>query len=709
MDGHAVLVVTADETRFLAFSNQLKNCSSTSACLQLILVAHLAIAKAYIAENIVDLIILDTAASDAGEQAALAGAIASLAPYPVMLWTTGPQAKSPSDSAPSGAAGHLHDAMAASDVMLQIFAIIARQAQARLFSQQTDKETAVTLEAIADGVICTDSRGGITFLNSAARRLLGFPDDQIIGRPVTEFMTMQTGGNRAPMTHPVHQVITTLHTVRIAAGTVLIRHDGTEIRIEDCCAPIVSDTGVLQGVVMVFHDTTEAYEMQARVDHLAWHDFLTGLPNRFAIHKHLDESFSHALTYHQQIPVLCLDLDKFKLINDTLGHGSGDKLLVSVAERLRACFRLIDLVGRQGGDEFIVVMAPGSSADDAILASARIIQALAKPYLIGGEEVRIGCSVGIAVYPQHGSTAELVLHHADVALQNIKANGRNGWCVFTEELHARTLERRLMEDGLLASLTDGSLSLFYQPKIRLADGKAAGCEALLRWQHPVWGWVAPTRFIPCAEASGLIGPLGRWVFDETLRQAQSWTNAGIEFGSIAINISAEELRHPDFVAYIRNGLATSGLAPERLQIELTESVLMQNVDHAGKYLNQLKELGVSLALDDFGTGYSSLSYLADFPIDVLKIDRSFIHRIDAAGTRQQALLHAILTLAKSLSLVVVAEGIETVEEENFLLQSGCQVGQGYYYSEPLGHAAYERFLASSAHADGPTVYGGDTG
>jgi diguanylate cyclase (GGDEF)-like protein/PAS domain S-box-containing protein len=691
-------MITTDANRFEALRRQMVGWLAPTEGLNLALEPSVARAQSYASSRQVDLVVLDVE-DMTRDLAAVHRVIKLFAPVPVVAWLAEQDNGLSRELVAHGAAACLNDAMIVSGFLPQTFDIIVRGAKSLHVRDQKFAHMSVTLEAIADAVICTDSRAEITFTNSAARRLLGFPPDELVGCTVATVMTLQDHSSREPITHPVHQAISSMHIGRLVPGTILIRHDRSEIRIADCCSPIVDASGTLQGTVMVFHDITEVYEMRAHVDHLAFHDFLTGLPNRFAIQKRLDATLAHAAVHHQPVALLYLDLDKFKLVNDTLGHGVGDKLLVSVAERLCACFRLTDLVGRQGGDEFIVVMAPGSRPEDAILASARILEALGKPHTINGNDVRTGCSIGIAMYPEHANTADILMLHADVALQSVKAAGRNGGRMYSPELMADTLERQLMEKALRHTVEEKGFSLVYQPKVRLEDDTVCGCEALLRWHHPDWGWVPPTKFIPCAEACGLIDALGKWVLAEAIRQAQAWQKAGIDFGHIAINISAQELRHPGFIDHVRAELEASGIDPDTLQLELTESVLMHDVDDAGKVLGELKQLGLSVAIDDFGTGYSSLSYLNDLPIDVLKIDRSFIHGIHLADTRQQALLHAILSLAASLSLRVVVEGIETIEEKHYLHKNGCDIGQGYYFSEPLEAGRFEEFIRPGGIAD----------
>lgn len=634
----------------------------------------------------------------------LRAAISALGPTPVAIWTTQPDLVLVRAALDEGAAACICDTMSASDMLLHMLAAVAYADKLRQQLRHHHAQSVVTLEAIADGVICTDDRAVVTFLNSAARRLLMCDPDEGIGQPITEYMTFKDCETDHPITHPAHQVIATMQTFRVPPGTALVRRNGSEIMIEDCACPIIGECGELAGVVIVFHDITEAWEMRAQVDYLAWHDYLTELPNRFAITRHLDHTLAHATSHHQKVPLLYLDLDRFKLVNDTLGHSAGDLLLRSVAERLRKCFRLTDLVGRQGGDEFVVVMAPGSTLEEATLASARIIDALSESHDLNGSSVQVGCSIGIAVFPEHGASADILMHHADTALQCTKTGGRNSWRIFAPDLRTDAVQRKKLEDALRATLQTGGMTLFYQPKIRLGDGAVYGCEALLRWHHPDWGWIPPTAFIPCAEASGLIIHLGKLALNEAIRQAKAWQAIGLDIRPIAVNVSADELCHPEFVDHIERALYESGIDPSLIELELTESVLMRDLDSAIERLGRLRALGVSLAIDDFGTGYSSLSYLAEFPINVLKIDRSFVHGIHRAGTRQQALLQGILTLAKTLSFEVVAEGIETAEEERFLTQAGCKIGQGYYYAAPMDAHVFEQFVISRRYVvDNTTV------
>jgi len=559
----------------------------------------------------------------------------------------------------------------------------------------------IVLASMADAVVITDAAGIIRYCNPAAYNLTESGSPTAVGQSIDHLMRLQEPKTGCAIEHPVFSALREKQSVRLSIGTTLVRPDGSEIMIEDCTSPIIGSDGVLDGAVMVFHDITDAHELQSQVDYLARHDFLTGLPNRFAAKLHLHAILMQRRELIRPLAVMYLDLDNFKSINDTLGHAAGDQLLVSVATRLRACLRSIDLVSRQGGDEFLVLMALGTNDEEAADAAQRILKAVAMPHVIGGVDVHIGCSVGIALCPQHGTSEETLLQHADTALHAAKAAGKSTWCVFNDDMLTSAIRRRLLENHLRLAIAGGAFELFYQPKICLADGMVSGCEALLRWHHPEWGWVPPARFVQCAEQTGMIVPLGRWVLREALRQAKCWERESSYLGPIAVNVSALELQHPGFVDHVRESLAEFGICPSRLQIELTESALMRDVAGATVILLELKALGMSFAIDDFGTGYSSLSYLADLPVDLLKVDRAFVQGIPDGGPRRQALLRAVLAVAATLGLSAVAEGIETVAEAAFLADAGCTVGQGYYYSPALSPKDFIQFIGQAGHAAAP--------
>ena len=386
------------------------------------------------------------------------------------------------------------------------------------------------------------------------------------------------------------------------------------------------------------------------------------------------------------------DLDNFKYINDSLGHAAGDKLLQSVSERLLANLRASDIVCRHGGDEFIILLSQITKSDEAATSAKKLLRSLAAPHFVGAKWVHIHASVGISVYPDDGDDAETLIQNADMAMYKAKESGRNTFKFFKKEMNARVVERQFLESNLRLAIANNEFVLHYQPKVHLTTGKVTGLEALIRWQHPDRGLISPAEFVPTAESSGLIGEIGKWVLCEACRQARAWQAAGLSPLPVAVNVSAIEFHHEGFLAAVRATLEATGLAARYLELELTERVLMDNVESTAAVLNGLKEMGVRLAIDDFGTGYSSLSYLRHFPMDILKIDRCFVQEIDAASG-DSIIVNAIISMGKSLKYTVVAEGIETSEQRKYLEAIHCTEGQGYLFSRPLPPEQIGRLLA----------------
>jgi diguanylate cyclase (GGDEF)-like protein len=440
---------------------------------------------------------------------------------------------------------------------------------------------------------------------------------------------------------------------------------------------------------MVFHDVTAAQAMTSKIVHQAQHDILTDLPNRALLNDRTAQAIALAKRHGTQVAMLFVDLDQFKAINDSFGHATGDSLLRSVAQRLLGCVRRSDTVSRQGGDEFVILLTEGAYDRDAAAIAGKILAAMALPHAVQGREMGITSSIGISVFPADGDDPETLIKSADAAMYHAKERGRNNFQFFTEAMNDRTVERQTVEAGLRRALELGEFRLHYQPKIDLGTGAITGAEALLRWSHPEWGPVPPARFIPVAEESGLILPLGRWVLGEACAQARRWVDAGLAFGSIAVNISALELSQKGFVEGLRASLNSAGLEGRYLQLEITESVLMHDAETNGAILRQIKDIGVELAVDDFGTGYSSLSYLTKFPIDVLKIDQSFVGSIELSPLNG-IVAGAVIGMGNSLDLRVVAEGIENPAQLAFLKKRHCQEGQGFLFSKAV---APEEFAA----------------
>jgi diguanylate cyclase (GGDEF)-like protein len=437
-----------------------------------------------------------------------------------------------------------------------------------------------------------------------------------------------------------------------------------------------------------------AEKATAQMSYMAEHDFLTGLPNRSLLTGRLAQSLALAHRHGKRVALMYLDVDHFKHVNDSLGHAIGDQLLQSAAKRLQACVRNSDTVSRQGGDEFVVLLAEVEGVNDAALAAEKLIAAMAAPHLIGGHQLHVTLSIGISIYPDDGKNVETMIRNADTAMYHAKNSGRNNYKAFTPDMNAHEVARRSIEEALHRALEQHGLMLHYQPKVKLETGAITGVEALLRLQQHDRSLVFPAQFVRIAEDCGLIVPIGKWVLREACRQTAAWLQAGLDMGQIAVNVSAVEFQHKDFLAGIRAILHDTGLDPRHLELEMTESGLMQDTEMTMAILHALKDLGVQIAVDDFGTGYSSLSYLRRFPIDTLKIDQSFVQ--DIQGDAGEAIVSAVIAMGMSLKQRVVAEGIETREQLEFLKSHHCAEGQGFYFSPPVAAEEFATLLATGA-------------
>jgi diguanylate cyclase (GGDEF)-like protein/PAS domain S-box-containing protein len=557
-----------------------------------------------------------------------------------------------------------------------------------------EKERAqVTLNSIGDAVLTTDLQGNVSYLNLVAEAMTGWSREDALGRPIAEVFNILDGTTRLPAANPMLNAIAEDRTVELAKNCVLIRRDGSESAIEDSAAPIHNRDGRVTGAVIVFRDVSESRAMEQEMSHLAQHDFLTSLPNRLL----LTERFSHAIglaqRHQEQVGLLFLDLDNFKHINDSLGHAVGDQLLQSVASRLVECVRTTDTVCRQGGDEFVILLDEIGQPQDAAHVAETLRTTLAMPHQIDGHELHISLSIGISVFPDDGTNVDTLMQNADTAMYHAKASGRNNYQFFKPEMNARAVRRLFVENRLRRALKQTEFLLHYQPKIDLASGAMTGAEALIRWQDPELGLVMPVQFVSIAEESGLIVPIGQWVLREACRQVQAWLDSGFQAVPVAVNISALEFRHKDFLDHVALILKETGLAPHYLELELTESILMHDAESSVSVLQSLKAMGVQLAIDDFGTGYSSLSYLKRFPIDTLKIDQSFVRDI-VTDVDDATIVAAVIGMGKHLKQRVVAEGVETHEQLAFLRTRQCDEGQGFHFSPPVSAEDFARLLAT---------------
>jgi diguanylate cyclase (GGDEF)-like protein/PAS domain S-box-containing protein len=555
-----------------------------------------------------------------------------------------------------------------------------------------EKERAqVTLNSIGDAVACTDISGAITFLNLVAEKMTGWSRQEAAGRPMSEVFRIQDASSRKIILNPMEMAVRQDRTVHLPPNSVLVRRDGFEIPIEDCVSPIRGREGQATGAVIVFRDVSEARAMALQMTHSAEHDLLTGLPNRLLLNDRLTQAIALAQRHTSEVAVLFLDLDGFKHINDSLGHPMGDKLLQSIAKRLVDCVRNSDTVSRQGGDEFVVLLSEMEDAEDAAIMARKMLQAVAEAHCIDQHDLYITSSIGLSVYPDDGLDAETLIKNADTAMYQAKENGRQSYQFFKPAMNVRAVERQSIEESLRRALERGEFTVHYQPKINLRTREITGAEALIRWTHPVRGPVPPAQFIPIAEDCGLILPIGQWVLGEACKQARTWLDAGLSLKTMAVNISAMEFRDDNFLANVFATLKDTGLGPRALELELTESVLMKRAESAASVLKTLRASGVQVAVDDFGTGYSSLSYLRKFPIDALKIDQSFIRQITTVPG-EIAIVTAVISMGRSLKLRVVAEGVETQKELEFLQAHHCDEAQGYYFSRPVPAHEFAQLL-----------------
>jgi diguanylate cyclase (GGDEF)-like protein/PAS domain S-box-containing protein len=500
----------------------------------------------------------------------------------------------------------------------------------------------VTLNSIGDAVLCTDISGNITYLNIVAETMTGWTRTEAIGKPLAEIFHILDGATRELAQDPMALAVSRNKTVGLTGNCILVRRDGYESAIEDSAAPIHDRHGAVIGAVVVFHDVTATRAMSKLMVHAAQHDAVTNLANRTLLRDRIAHSISLAHRQKRSIGIIFLDLDHFKNINDSLGHAIGDLLLQSVAKRLVASVRGSDTVSRQGGDEFAILLSEIAHVQDAGTSAAKMLTSLRAPHSIAGHELHIDGSVGISIYPQDGENAEALIKNADTAMYHAKEQGRNNLKFFKTEMNVVAVARQSVEAKLRRAVQDEDFVLHYQPKINLASGEITGIEALVRWWQDDVKLIYPAHFIPVAEDSGLIIPIGRWVMREACRQARAWQHAGLPVIPIAVNVSAIESRNPGFVAGVHQILRETGLEPHLLEIELTEGVLIRDVESTFAVLNELKSIGIRFAMDDLGTGYSSLSYLRRLPIDVLKIDQSFVRDHLTAPFPQRPAPHCAL-------------------------------------------------------------------
>ncbi|MBA5635868.1 EAL domain-containing protein [Duganella sp. LX20W] len=547
---------------------------------------------------------------------------------------------------------------------------------ARKEAEEKLRLSATVLEHIADGVMVVDADGKIVAVNPAFTQITGYSEQEALGKD----RTLTRSGRHDEAFY--QNLWTELVTTGFWRGEIWNLRKSGELYLEWLTVSAVRDNrGQTTHYVGVFSDITQVKESQEKLDHLAHHDPLTALPNRLLFNDRLQHALQRATRDNEQLALLFIDLDRFKNVNDTLGHHIGDELLKQVAKALQEKLREGDTLARLGGDEFIVLLEDVDGQYSASLVAEKLVAMFEQPFMVAGHELFVTCSVGISLFPTDATDLNMLIRNADVAMYQAKARGRNGYSFYAPSMTGEGVERLRLETFLRRSIEKEEIFLNYQPQVEIDTGRLVGVEALVRWNHPELGLVPPVRFIPLAEDTGFINQLGKWVLYEACRQMVRWQEAGLHVPKIAVNLSVKQFERGSIVNMVAEILRETGLEPERLQLEVTESVIM-NTGDALNFINDLHSIGVGLAIDDFGTGYSSLAYLKQLPVQTLKIDRSFIQDI-STDVNDEAIAIAIIQLGKSMNLSVIAEGVETEEQAAFLLRQGCRLAQGYLYSKPL--------------------------
>jgi diguanylate cyclase (GGDEF)-like protein/PAS domain S-box-containing protein len=547
-------------------------------------------------------------------------------------------------------------------------------------------------ESTLDGIIAVDESDRIILVNGQFKIGFDIPDE-LLSRGEDALVRQHVMGKMQGAEAFIEK-IKYIESHRDEKSNDEIRLKNGKI-FDRYTAPLVDARGQYRGRISYHRDITESKAAEERIQFLAYYDALTELPHRALLQDRMEIALAEARRRGGKIAVMFLDLDQFKAINDSFGHSFGDILLKEFAKRIQDCRRGQDTVARVGGDEFVVMLSSAKDAADAAIAAERILVALNENFVIQGQSLHMSCSVGVSIFPEHGADSETLIRNADAAMYCAKSDGRSKVRFFTDELNAEAQERLSLDKNLRLALDREEFFLVYQPQIEIETGRITGLEALIRWQHPKLGLVPPDRFISIAENNGLIVPIGEWVLKTACAQVKKWQDDGLAAVPVAVNVSAVQFRQEGFTDLVRKVLMETGLSSEYLELELTESLLLSNVDVVFATLQDLKEVGLLLAIDDFGTGYSSLSYLKQFPVGKLKIDRSFIRDItfDAGDA---AITTAIISMAKSLHLKVIAEGVETEAQMSFLRERHCDEIQGYYFSKPIPAGSVASILGNKA-------------
>ncbi len=570
--------------------------------------------------------------------------------------------------------------------LAQLAESLEKEVEQRRANEEFLRLASRVFEATLDAIVVTDRAGDIVASNPAFTKISGYSADEVVGRSVA----LLHAGEQDASAYQL--LMKSLENTGHWSGEILARRKNGDTYPGLLSVSVVRDSeGHAQNFVVVFMDITERKAEQHLIDFLSYHDALTGLPNRLLARQRFEQMYAAAKREGECVAVMCLDLDRFKSINDSYGPQVGDKALQVVARFLTETVREGDTVTRQGGDEFQIILQDDAQFDDTLALAQKILAGLRKELVIDGQQISLTSSIGIAVSPTDGASLDELVRNADTALFRAKEIGRDNYAFFTERMDAEIRDKLAIQGQLRGATARGEFEVHYQPQMCLRTGVMLGAEALLRWDNPVLGKVPPNRFIPLAEEYGLVNAIGEWVLESVCAQIKVWHDQGLGDIKVSVNLSAAQFANDSTVPYVESTLRKYGIAPEYLGLEITEGTVMGDPNKAVAALRRLKDIGVNISLDDFGTGYSSLSYLKRFPIDVLKIDKSFVDDV-TTNANDAAIALSVISLAHNLNMRVIAEGVETREQVEFLTARGCDEMQGYYFSRPIGTEAFTALL-----------------
>ncbi|QJR79777.1 EAL domain-containing protein [Alteromonas pelagimontana] len=573
---------------------------------------------------------------------------------------------------------------------LMVITDISERKQAEQCLEEEKERIRTTLNSIGDAVIATDTQGRITLLNPVAEELTGWSAARAIGKPIEAIMQLTDGEAGPPVQNPIRLALEEERPVGMALNTFLSNRLTKSIGDDVTAAPIVDQDGNITGTIIVFHNVSEARAMATKMTHLAHHDPLTNLPNRTLLYDRIQQALNSCHREGSVVALFLLDIDHFKAINDVHGHVVGDNLIKQVALALAEKLRDGDTLCRQGGDEFIMLFPRIESTTCVTQVAERLLDVFDRTWTVDENAFRLTASIGISLVPDDAEDVESLYRHADAAMYSAKSAGRKQFLFYSADIESKLQLHRMLEANLVDALANKAFEVFYQPKINVLDGKIVGTEALVRWRQPDGSLTNPASFIPLAEETGLIIPLGKLVLAQAFKQASVWQQQGFDL-RVAVNISVVQFEDDNFLAMLDEIVRETGVTASLIEMEITESLLVKDVERVNSIFAALNTRGFRIALDDFGTGYSNLSYIKNFPFDVLKIDQSFVRNMLGSQVDQN-IIQAIIQLAQGMNLRLIAEGVETIEHVQALQAMGCEVMQGFYYSPPLPLADFNRLL-----------------